>query len=148
MEGDHFLAQLLSFERNTYPPTAAFPSFHVLWSILIGRLLRPQVWGWLYALAIAISCITTGMHYIPDVLVSFAIAPLFMEPERLLWKPLLRTGLRPATLKWALAYLLLAIVLFCIRSSTPALIAGVLVIGTGLLEFVRRNGDRTNSPPR
>jgi len=138
MTGDHLLAKLLSFERSTYPPTAAFPSFHVLWSILIGRLLRPQMLGWLYALGIAVSCITTGMHYIPDVLVSFAIAPLFIEPERFLWRPLLRTGLRPETLKWSLAYLLLGLVVFCIRSSTPALIAGVLAIGVGLLEFVRR----------
>jgi PAP2 superfamily len=34
--------------------------------------------GWAYIAAIAVSCITTGQHYIADVLLSMVIAPVFM----------------------------------------------------------------------
>jgi len=77
-----WLAHLLTTERNTYPPTAAFPSFHVLWAIFIGRLYRPRWIGAAYAASIVITCITTGMHYIPDVIASLVIAPLLLQPER------------------------------------------------------------------
>ncbi len=71
MGGDGgYLSVLLdgSIERSAYPPTAAFPSFHVLWAIFVGRLCGPRWLGIGYAAAIAVSCVTTGMHYIPDVL--------------------------------------------------------------------------------
>lgn len=77
------IAQALRWERNTFPPTAAFPSFHVLWVLFVARLIRPMWLGIVYAACVTISCITTGMHYIPDVLVSIAIAPLLMHAERL-----------------------------------------------------------------
>ncbi len=51
-----WLAHTLQWERNTYPPTAAF--------------------------AVTVSCIGTGMHYIPDVLASLAMAPFLLEPGR------------------------------------------------------------------
>jgi len=82
-------AHLLDMERSTYPPAAAFPSFHVLWAIFVGRLYRPRWLGIAYPAAVAVSCITTGMHYIPDVIASIAIAPLFLEPQRV-WGWLLR----------------------------------------------------------
>jgi prolipoprotein diacylglyceryltransferase len=78
-----------AFERTTYPPTAAFPSFHVLWAIFVGRLYRPRWLGVTYAAAVAVSCITTGMHYIPDVIAALVIAPLLLWPQRA-WKQLLR----------------------------------------------------------
>jgi protein-S-isoprenylcysteine O-methyltransferase Ste14 len=84
-----WLAHVLSFERNSYPPAAAFPSFHVLWAIFVGRLYRPRWLGTTYVATIAVSCITTGMHYIPDVIASLLIAPLFLEPQRA-WNWLLR----------------------------------------------------------
>ena len=82
-------ARLLDMERSTYPPAAAFPSFHVLWAIFVGRLYRPRWLAIAYPAAVAVSCITTGMHYIPDVVASIAIAPLFLEPQRV-WRRLLR----------------------------------------------------------
>ena len=82
-------ARLLGMERTAYPPAAAFPSFHVLWAIFVGRLYRPRWLGIAYPAAVAVSCITTGMHYIPDVIASIAIAPLFLEPQRV-WNWLLR----------------------------------------------------------
>ena len=71
----HPIARLLAWERNTYPPTAAFPSFHVLWAIFVARIYRPTWLAAVYAAAVIVSCVTTGMHYIPDVLASLAIAP-------------------------------------------------------------------------
>ena len=84
-----WVAHLLNLERTTYPPAAAFPSFHVLWAIFVGRLYRPRWLGIAYAGAVAVSCITTGMHYIPDVIAALAIAPLLLQPQRA-WKRLLR----------------------------------------------------------
>jgi hypothetical protein len=89
LTADHPAADLLEWERNTYPPTAAFPSFHVLWAIFVARLYRPRWLGYAYIAAIAISCITTGMHYIPDVLASLVIAPVFLRPQRV-WHMLQR----------------------------------------------------------
>ena len=78
-----WVAHVLQWERDTYPPTAAFPSFHVLWVIFLARLIRPAWLGIAYAAAVAVSCISTGMHYIPDVLASLAIAPFLLDPLRL-----------------------------------------------------------------
>ncbi|MBM3794024.1 MAG: hypothetical protein FJW31_08130 [Acidobacteria bacterium] len=84
MPETHVLAKLLEFERKSNPPSAAFPSFHVLWSLFAGRLMRPAWVGVAYAVAVGVTCITTGMHYLPDALASLVIAPLFMwRPERL-----------------------------------------------------------------
>jgi len=77
-------AWLLTFERNTYPPAAAFPSFHVLWAVIVARVFRPRWLGASYVAAVAVSCVTTGMHYICDVLAALAIAPAFYEPA-LVW---------------------------------------------------------------
>ena len=89
LEASNWIAKTLRWERDAFPPTAAFPSFHVLWIIFIARLIRPAWLGVAYAAAVTVSCITTGMHYIPDVLASLAIAPLLMEPERI-WRRLRR----------------------------------------------------------
>ncbi len=89
MVDESWIAHLLAFERQTYPPSAAFPSFHMLWAIFVGRLFKPRWTGVLYASAVGVSCITTGMHYIPDILASIAIAPFLLHPERP-WRRLLR----------------------------------------------------------
>lgn len=86
---DSLLAQSLHAERTTYPPTAAFPSFHVLWAIFVARLYRPRWIGIAYAAAVTVSCITTAMHYIPDALASLALAPVFLDPGKA-WRTLLR----------------------------------------------------------
>lgn len=83
------LTNLLSAERNTFPPAAAFPSFHVLWAVFVARLYRPRWLGIGYVAAIAITCITTGMHYIPDVIAAVALAPVLLEPQRI-WEMLRR----------------------------------------------------------
>jgi hypothetical protein len=83
--GHDWITVVLGVERTAFPPIAAFPSFHVLWAIFLGRASRPRWIGWTYAAMIAVSCITTGQHYIADVVCSVMIAPAFLEPERA-WK--------------------------------------------------------------
>lgn len=80
--GHDWITHLLGLERTTFPPVAAFPSFHVIWAVFLTRLFRPRWIGWSYVAIIAVSCITTGMHYIADVILALAIAPAFIEPQR------------------------------------------------------------------
>jgi prolipoprotein diacylglyceryltransferase/protein-S-isoprenylcysteine O-methyltransferase Ste14 len=80
--GHNWMVASLNFERNTYPPAAAFPSFHVIWALVVVRVCRPLWIGVTYVVAVSVSCVTTGMHYIPDVLFALAIAPLIDEPGR------------------------------------------------------------------
>lgn len=83
--GHDWITLLLGAERIAFPPIAAFPSFHVLWAVFLARASRIRWVGWTYVAVIAVSCITTGQHYIADVLSAMAIAPMFVEPERI-WK--------------------------------------------------------------
>jgi protein-S-isoprenylcysteine O-methyltransferase Ste14 len=84
----NWIAKALMWERKAYPPTASFPSFHVLWAVIVARVYRRPRWlGASFVGAVAVSCVTTGMHYIADVLAALAIAPFFYEP-RLAWRGL------------------------------------------------------------
>ena len=139
--GTHLLSKLLSFEHRTYAPSAAFPSFHVLWAIFVGRLLRPAWVRWTFVPMVAVSCITTGMHYILDVLAAFVIAPFFLDPCRWLWNPLRRLGgwlgMGPDRLGWTLAHASMVPILLSMwwRATPPALLAGCGLMGAGLLLF-------------
>lgn len=77
-----WIATTLGVERSAFPPVAAFPSFHVLWVIFLARASRPRLVGWCYAGLIAVSCITTGQHYVADVLASMVLAPGFIWTEQ------------------------------------------------------------------
>jgi len=77
-----WMVPALRFERDTYPPVAAFPSFHVLWAVFLARAIRPRWLGFAFGAAISVTCITTGQHYILDVAVSLLISPVFLFPER------------------------------------------------------------------
>jgi protein-S-isoprenylcysteine O-methyltransferase Ste14 len=90
------LGHLLAFERAMGHTVAAFPAFHVIWPLLAAAALRSRgrVWslvahGW--ALLIAASCITTGMHSLLDVAAALAITPLLRDPARI-WATLRRTA--------------------------------------------------------
>ncbi|HEY6249791.1 MAG TPA: prolipoprotein diacylglyceryl transferase family protein [Candidatus Angelobacter sp.] len=85
----NIVTHLLSTERSIFPPTATFPSFHVLWAVFVARLYRPRWLGISYVAAIAVTCVTTGMHYIADVVAALALAPLLLEPQRA-WEALRR----------------------------------------------------------
>ena len=90
-----WMTDLLGLERKTYPPVAALPSFHVLWTILVARLFRHRWLVWVYPLLVAVSCITTGMHYVADVLAAFMVAPLILHP-RTVWENVRRGAERLA----------------------------------------------------
>ena len=77
-EPQSVLGSLLMFERSKDTAAAAFPSFHVVWTLLaarvyVGRMpsLRIVWWGW--AVLISVSCVTTGMHALADVLSAFVV---------------------------------------------------------------------------
>jgi len=76
-EPAHALGRLLAFEQGHSIGVAAFPAFHVLWSliaadawVLDGRL-RNRRWtgvvAWIWAVLIAVSCVTTAMHTVIDL---------------------------------------------------------------------------------
>jgi hypothetical protein len=93
--GHGWMTSLLHLERTTEPPVAALPSFHVLWSILVAQLFRRRWIRWAYPLTVAVSCITTGMHYAIDVVAAFVIAPVILNPQRV-WEILRNTAERLA----------------------------------------------------
>ncbi len=67
-----FFGELLMLERTYDSAAAAFPSFHVVWAFLassaVGRTFPAYRTAMLLlALGIAVSCVTTGMHSIIDV---------------------------------------------------------------------------------
>lgn len=66
------LAQLMAFERTFDGGTGmgAFPSFHAVWAFLSASVLRRTRWAplaWLWAIAVGVSCVTTGMHAAVDI---------------------------------------------------------------------------------
>ena len=76
--------RLLLSERNFDIAAAAFPSYHVIWAIISARLYEQSYPGkkllwWSLAFLIAVSCITTGMHAIADVLAGVLMGLLFLK---------------------------------------------------------------------
>lgn len=70
---------LLDFERQTNVQTAAFPSYHVIWSIIAAESLasafpRCRWWWRTWAAVASAACVTTGMHSIADVAGGIAVA--------------------------------------------------------------------------
>ena len=67
------LGQLLVSERAFDTPGCALPSFHVIFALLLGEAiashprLRITRLAWLWAIAVSLSCLTTGMHTLIDV---------------------------------------------------------------------------------
>lgn len=66
------LGALLNFDRAHDGAAAAFPSYHVIWAFLaagaIGRTRWLKVLRWAWAILVSVSCLTTGMHALVDVL--------------------------------------------------------------------------------
>jgi hypothetical protein len=102
-----WLDRLLDWERGTYVPVAALPSFHVIWAMLIaglaghktrpaatpdhphselgGRRGYPRSGGlvaWAWAAAVAISCITTRMHALVDVVAGVGAGLVLLQMDR------------------------------------------------------------------
>jgi hypothetical protein len=84
--GDGVWAGLLGWERALDPPSQALPSFHAIWALLIAAAIG----GWparVWALLVCVSCVTTGMHTVADVVVGAAAALLVMRAPQV-WERL------------------------------------------------------------
>ncbi|HLJ47883.1 MAG TPA: prolipoprotein diacylglyceryl transferase family protein [Bryobacteraceae bacterium] len=97
------LGYLLAGERAIDLPTAAFPSFHVIWAVLVADLLthtnRRRRWLWrAWAASVAISCVTTGMHTIADVLAGSACGVMLIHMPRV-WEAI-RGGTERVANSW------------------------------------------------
>jgi hypothetical protein len=75
--GTGMLQTLMLWERRFDAPVTAFPAFHVIWAVIAAAAFGTPL-AWIVAIAISISCLTTGMHTIADVVAGaiFAIAIL------------------------------------------------------------------------
>jgi protein-S-isoprenylcysteine O-methyltransferase Ste14 len=84
------LGELLAFEaRREAHGGAAFPSFHATWALLTAVLAarswpRFRALGFLWAFAVIVSCSTTGMHAVLD-LVAAGIVALLVHGRRRVW---------------------------------------------------------------
>jgi protein-S-isoprenylcysteine O-methyltransferase Ste14 len=97
------LGRLLDWERGFDSAASAFPSFHVIWAILAARVFEERWkslrWLWrAWAGGIAVSCVTTGMHSIADVLAGVITGLVVLHPEPL-WE-ILRRGAEKIANSW------------------------------------------------
>jgi protein-S-isoprenylcysteine O-methyltransferase Ste14 len=90
MTGSGIWADLLLLERRFDAATAAFPSYHVVWAGLVAVALadnrgirRAVAYAW--AAAVAISCVTTGMHSVLDVVAGVAMF-LIVDHAEAIWR--------------------------------------------------------------
>jgi prolipoprotein diacylglyceryltransferase len=80
------LGTLLNFDRSHDSAAGAFPSYHVIWAFLAagvmgGKLWQRRVWQ-LWAVLVAASCVTTGMHALTDVLAGLLVVWVVIRMER------------------------------------------------------------------
>lgn len=83
-----YLGELLNFERGSDTPWAAFPSFHAVWAVIAARAYsrtypRLRHIFSLFALMIAASCVTTGMHSVADVAAGLFAGIAFINYQRI-----------------------------------------------------------------
>jgi protein-S-isoprenylcysteine O-methyltransferase Ste14 len=77
-EPTSWLGDLIMWERTMDSPSAALPSFHVLWACISAfgiSLNYPKLkqLGWLFAVLISISCIGVGVHGLIDVITAWLV---------------------------------------------------------------------------
>jgi len=76
--------------------SAALPSFHVFWAFMVAWLIasRSRWWvviGWTWAVAVSVSCITTGMHALLDIPAGFILFLMAINSNAL-WHAVLRAA--------------------------------------------------------
>ena len=86
------IGSILMWERRLDASGGAFPSFHVVWAFLAAYFYAKtfpssKILWWSIAVFISVSCITTGMHAIVDVLAAALVVPLVLNTE-MLWEML------------------------------------------------------------
>ena len=142
------LGNLLLWERSIDTSACAFPSYHVVWAILALPVFETRwpAWRWLWRIwtaAIAVSCVTTGMHSLADVAAGVLVGLLCLRPDRV-WEFLRRTSERIANSwsEWHLgpvrvinhtaysalaAFVVLAVAGVCAGASSETILLGVAV---------------------
>ena len=88
------IGDLLLLERSSYSGVGAFPSFHVVWALIAASVLgQAGFWRracvWIWAALVSVSCVTTGMHSVLDILAGLAAFLLVMNSGRI-WMNILR----------------------------------------------------------
>ena len=85
---DSIFTPMMIWERNFDTPITAFPAFHVIWAAIAAAayaraIPRLKVLSWTLAVAISISCLTTGMHAIADVVAAAIASVLILFSRRI-----------------------------------------------------------------
>ncbi len=93
-------APLMQFDRTPIAGVGAFPSFHVVWACIAASALGQGArWkkslAWTWAILVAASCATTGMHSLADVAAGFA-AYFVVANLPAIWKTILAAAERIA----------------------------------------------------
>jgi hypothetical protein len=91
------------FERSMSHTVAAYPAFHVVWAFIAADAWasRSRAWavvGWSWAILIAVSCITTGMHALADIMAAGVVFVLLLQRRRI-WE-LMRRGAEAVANSW------------------------------------------------
>jgi membrane-associated phospholipid phosphatase len=82
-----FLGSLLTWERALDSAAAAFPSYHVIWAFLVAEAMgggirwRRILWR-TWAVLVSVSCVTTGMHALIDVVAGLLLVVFLLHVER------------------------------------------------------------------
>lgn len=82
-------APMLEWERAFEALNTNLPAFHVIW-VMLALAVYPRVW-WrgVLVLAVAASCLTTGMHAIVDVVAGLLCGWLFLRIDAV-WRAIVR----------------------------------------------------------
>jgi protein-S-isoprenylcysteine O-methyltransferase Ste14 len=131
--GDGFWETLLRWERAGDAPITAFPAFHLVWACIAAELYaRSWRWGWmvwLFVFAVAVSCVTTGMHSVADVAGGAAAFAVVASADRL-WEWTRRASERIAN-SWG------EVVIGKVRFMSHGVFAGLgVAIGTPIVLWV------------
>jgi protein-S-isoprenylcysteine O-methyltransferase Ste14 len=93
--GNGWMSNWLAYEQTMALPAAgSLPSFHVTWAVICaaslarGPLRRWAAFVWLWCAALSVSCLTTGMHSLADVLAGALTGAVCARPD-LLWRRML-----------------------------------------------------------
>jgi protein-S-isoprenylcysteine O-methyltransferase Ste14 len=94
-EPQSVLGRALMIERAMSHTVAAFPAFHVIWSLIAAeawasRSKRLGVFAWIWAILIAVSCLSTGMHAVVDIAAAVLVFAL-LRRYRSTWELLRRS---------------------------------------------------------
>jgi membrane-associated phospholipid phosphatase len=88
------IGTMLEMERTPFSGIAAFPSFHVVWAFIAASALAEgskgkKVLWWTWAVLVSLSCITTGVHSLLDVIAG-AIAYIAIVRIDRIWALILK----------------------------------------------------------